>query len=189
MASLIHYGLESFDFQRWQWVNVRRDGQRATVQIDAPGQQHITVWMREDGIHFDRILFTTNADFEPHGLRLAESPRAGQAHTRLIPSEDYIGAPPARSTTPAAPEAYAINCYPNPFNPTTTISIDLPEPGWVLLKVYNAIGQEVATLIEGYKEAGTHRAIFDGAGLSSGIYFYRLDAEHVHATNSMVLEK
>lgn len=66
--------------------------------------------------------------------------------------------------------------YPNPFNPRTTIYFELPNPHFVTLKVYDLLGREVKTLIDEQKHAGTHNVIFDASQLTSGIYFYRLQA-------------
>jgi hypothetical protein len=65
--------------------------------------------------------------------------------------------------------------YPNPFNPSTNISYRLSRPGFVSLKVYNLLGQEVATLVSRSQPTGEHDASFDAAGLPSGIYLYKLD--------------
>jgi hypothetical protein len=79
--------------------------------------------------------------------------------------------------------------YPNPFNTSTRISFDLPKAGLVILKVYNVLGREVATLIEGFRNAGYHSVLFDGSNLSSGIYFYRLEIGDMHEVKKMVMLK
>ena len=64
--------------------------------------------------------------------------------------------------------------YPNPFNPVTNIEYQLPVDAKVTLKVYDVLGSEVATLVDGQMEAGYYKLSFDGAGLASGTYFFRL---------------
>lgn len=81
------------------------------------------------------------------------------------------------------------NNYPNPFNPTTTIAFDLATRSAVELKVYNALGQEVATLVDGLKDAGSHTVNFDAKSLSSGVYFYRLKVGNTVETKRMMLVK
>jgi hypothetical protein len=79
--------------------------------------------------------------------------------------------------------------YPNPFNPTTTISFTIANDGFVTLKVYDIMGCEVASLLEGYRLQGDHRVTFDAGDLPSGVYIYRLEsADHV-VTKKMVLTK
>jgi subtilisin family serine protease len=81
-----------------------------------------------------------------------------------------------RSET-SMPSGFALHQnYPNPFNPTTIISFDLPKSGAVSLNVYNALGELVQTLVGGQLSAGKHGVSFDGSRLSSGVYFYRLQA-------------
>ena len=79
--------------------------------------------------------------------------------------------------------------YPNPFNPFTTISFTLPETGKVNLSVFDISGRLVATLADGWRDAGTHEVTFDGSDLASGIYAYRLEAGEYMASGKMVLVK
>lgn len=79
--------------------------------------------------------------------------------------------------------------YPNPFNPTTTISFDLPVNGNVSLKVFNTSGKEVATLVNETKSAGYYNINFNASNLSSGVYYYRLEANGVSKVMKMALIK
>jgi hypothetical protein len=69
--------------------------------------------------------------------------------------------------------------YPNPFNPSTTIKYELPRAAQVKLIVYNTLGEIVTTLVNEQKPAGDYTVQFDGSGLASGVYFYRLQARQI----------
>jgi len=77
--------------------------------------------------------------------------------------------------------------YPNPFNPSTNIKFRIPDFGFVSLKVYDVLGNEVATLVNEDKTAGSYEVKFDAAGLSSGIYFYKLQAGSLVDSKKMIL--
>jgi hypothetical protein len=79
--------------------------------------------------------------------------------------------------------------YPNPFNPTTTISYELPFTSKVMLKVYNLLGKEVATLVNGTKEAGSHTEQFNASHLASGVYFFKLTANQFSSVRKMLMMK
>jgi len=79
--------------------------------------------------------------------------------------------------------------YPNPFNPTTTIKYQIPELSFVTIKVYDVLGNEVATLVNAKKPEGNYEVKFDAVSLPSGIYFYRLQAGSFVETKKMVLMK
>lgn len=77
--------------------------------------------------------------------------------------------------------------YPNPFNPSTTISYDVPTRSVVTLKIFNVLGQEIATLVNDEAEAGRHQVQWNAAGLPSGVYVYQLKANEFMETKKMVL--
>jgi hypothetical protein len=77
--------------------------------------------------------------------------------------------------------------YPNPFNPTTTVQYSLPDGSYVTLKVFNLIGQEVKTLVEGLQDAGFKSVLLDASTLPSGVYVYRLTAGNFTASRNFVL--
>jgi hypothetical protein len=73
--------------------------------------------------------------------------------------------------------------YPNPFNPSTTIRFALPINAKVSLKIFNTLGQEVATVLNADLEAGIHETIFNSSALSSGVYFYSLKVQGTNSSN------
>lgn len=79
--------------------------------------------------------------------------------------------------------------FPNPFNPMTTIQYELNRQGFMELKVYDLIGNEMATLFSGHQTAGIHRATFEGSRLPSGTYVYRLKTEQGSMSRRMLLIK
>ncbi len=79
--------------------------------------------------------------------------------------------------------------YPNPFNPTTTISYSIPNDGHVTLKVYDVLGNEVASLVDEQKQTGKFDVQFNASSLSSGVYYYQLKAGEFTSTKKLVLMK
>ena len=79
--------------------------------------------------------------------------------------------------------------YPNPFNPNTVIKWEQPANSHVLLKVYDLLGREVATLVNEEKAAGNYKVTFDAKNLANGIYFYRLKAGNYSSVKKMILLK
>ena len=79
--------------------------------------------------------------------------------------------------------------YPNPFNPSTKIAYTIPTNGLVTLKIYNILGKEVQTLVNEIKTSGSYEVNFNGASLSSGVYFYRLESGNFIDTKKMFLLK
>ncbi len=89
-----------------------------------------------------------------------------------------------------APTEFALHgAYPNPFNPSTSISFDLPESCHLSLTIYDLQGRVVAELVDGVRDAGTHEINWNASGMASGLYFYRLEAGEFTASGKMVLMK
>jgi hypothetical protein len=94
------------------------------------------------------------------------------------------------SVNEEVPEMFRLNQnYPNPFNPSTRVGFSLGEREYITLDVYNAAGQKVRTLTEGYMDAGNHELTFSGEGLAAGAYFLRMQAGDYTDTKKMSLIK
>jgi hypothetical protein len=86
------------------------------------------------------------------------------------------------------PQSYFLaQNYPNPFNPSTTIEFAIPKSAFVTLKVYNLLGEEVATLVAEQREAGIHKLNWDAKGLASGVYLYQLEAGSFKQSKKLIL--
>jgi hypothetical protein len=121
----------------------------------------------------------------------------GTTYHYTLFSVDGNGARVERGTVEATPRngamvtEYALyQNYPNPFNPTTSIAFDVVEANRVTLKVYNPLGEQVATLMDGAAGIGHHTVSFDGKNLTSGLYFYTITiGDRFSATRKMLLVK
>jgi parallel beta-helix repeat protein len=95
-----------------------------------------------------------------------------------------------QKTSIQTPKEYALYAnYPNPFNPTTTINFQIPEDGFVTLKVYDILGREVASLVNADKKAGYYSCDFDASKLSSGVYIYKITANNFVQSKKMLMIK
>ena len=95
-----------------------------------------------------------------------------------------------QTTTQQPPQNFELQQnYPNPFNPSTVISYSIAKAGNVTLKVYSLLGQEVATLVNGYQAANTYHVSFNASGLASGVYLYELRSGSNVASGKMLLMK
>ncbi len=105
-------------------------------------------------------------------------PISGEGHPSNLEGEDVL------------PSEFILEQnYPNPFNPSTKISWQSPESSWQTITVYDVLGNEIATLVNGYRIAGNYEIQFDASRLASGIYIYKLQAGSFTNTKKMVLLK
>ena len=108
---------------------------------------------------------------------------ANQSSITITPTPITAIAPPE-----SAPSEYALRQnYPNPFNPTTTIPFSLPSRSFVTLKIFDVMGRDVARIVSEEMPAGSYLKQWNASGLSSGMYFYRLQAGRYAETKRLVL--
>ena len=115
------------------------------------------------------------------------------SYFKLVPrkNNDFSGfVVDVKKETSKLPDSYQLDQnYPNPFNPSTIISYSIPKGNIVTLKIYNVLGQEVKTLVNGYRNSGKYTINFNANNLSSGIYFYSLRAGNYYQVKKMILLK
>ena len=157
---------------RWAYPNTTG----VSIQTNAGTYQYIYTYKRESA-WIDTSVYTiafVQNDANKEVMNVAKG------------SYTPLGTP----SSSEVPEKYSLSQnYPNPFNPRTLIKLTLPEDGSVTLKVYNMIGAEVKTLVEGIHKAGEYNIYFDGSEFSSGVYFYSLRTDKFSATKKMILIK
>ena len=178
----------------WHWTTAWDHGSKTAFEITTPGTYTINVWVREDGVLFDKLLFIIDDTYEPTGEGPPESTRAYGNVAAKANQATRDGLALNRQAE-ELPEAFALKGnYPNPFNPTTTIQFELPEASAVNLEIFDMMGRRVATLIDGNVHAGRHQVQWHatsdaGSRVASGMYLYRLKAGDFVSTKRMALMK
>lgn len=169
------------DYNQWTWVNKTLDQNApATFDITTPGRHIVNLWMREDGLLIDRLLFTTDPNVVPSGAGPQESDRS-------TPTLIEVAEP--------VPRQFSLEPnYPNPFNPATTLRFTLAHPSTPHLSVYDLSGRLVARLVDEPLGPGTFEVVWHGHDehglpLPSGVYFARLETGTFSQTRSMLLVK
>ncbi|TAK66489.1 MAG: T9SS type A sorting domain-containing protein [Bacteroidetes bacterium] len=107
---------------------------------------------------------------------------------KILPTNELPPPPPEASNL--KPETFSLSQnYPNPFNPTTVIQYSVPGSQYISLKIYNVLGKEVATLVDGKQDEGYKMQTWDASGLPSGVYYYRLTASSFTEMKTLILLK
>jgi len=143
---------------------------------------HISFYLT--GLHSgDKIKFRVTITDTSIFYNVAHYPDTGWVVMNVLPPILNV-----ESGNPPTDYELAQN-YPNPFNPNTTIRYEIPERSFVTIKVYDVLGNEIETLTNEEMYAGSYEIEFDGSGLTSGIYYYRITAGSFSQTNKMILIK
>lgn len=144
------------------------------------GYQYDEYWTTNE---LTDVSITQGSYFYPLVFWIEKS--ATSCSLKARPSRFYFDAVESSEPFPTTPLLH--QNYPNPFNPSTTISYDLPARSYVTLRIFNVLGQEVATLVDGEVEAGRHQVPWKGTGLPSGVYLYQSKANNFVETKRMIL--
>jgi hypothetical protein len=148
-----------------------------STDITTPGSLENYLTDGDQYVQYKVFLETTNPGLSPV---LEDVTISWSEFITGIDDEDNFTKPSAFQLLPN---------YPNPFNPTTTIKYSIPSDGFVKLRVFNTLGEEVSTLVNEFKSAGNYEVSFNAANLNSGVYFYKLQAGNFVETKKMILMK
>jgi hypothetical protein len=159
-------------------VTLSGGAQASNIFWQVAGQVTLGTTSDFSGIILCQTLIDMQTGGTLNGRALAQT--AVTLDANIVPVEDEF----------TAPKTFALEQnYPNPFNPTTTIRYGIPEKSIVKITLFNAIGEEVALVLNEEKESGYHQVEFKAAALPSGVYFYQLQAGSFVETKKMVLMK
>ena len=173
-TEFLHHNWDGSD-----WINARRNLSTYDSN-DNLIENIIQIWSETEWLEVDRLFYTfdLNGNLVEYGTIF------------FIVYVDYADIVVVSVVDEAIPFVYSLNQnYPNPFNPATTIEYSLPNAGDVTLIIYNLLGEEVARLIDSYQPSGEHNTTWNASNVSSGIYFFRLQAGDFVQTRKMVLLK
>ncbi|MCX6162480.1 MAG: T9SS type A sorting domain-containing protein [Ignavibacteriae bacterium] len=170
----------SLNFSGFKETKIKLDEENFTIISKFKDDFSVT----EEEITGLQIEYETGKNFKESKLE------TGIALISEIVNKENISSKDQQDNTLKEKESYfdAKN-YPNPFNPSTTISYTLKESSYVKLSVYDRLGREVKTLVEDQQNAGTHTVEFNGSSLPSGIYFFRIKTNERTEVKKMILAK
>ncbi|REL38237.1 T9SS C-terminal target domain-containing protein [Rhodohalobacter sp. SW132] len=176
-----------------KWMRMQHETMDAMIvgNFDVETQSS-TVTFPDSGEWFDFVTGTTlNAETADQTFELQPGEVRIYTSQFVEPAGEDVFVSSERQEESTQPQTFRLNPnYPNPFNPTTNISYEIPERSDVTIAVYDMLGREVATLVQDQQHpAGTFTVSFDASGLSSGIYFTRLEAGSTSVTRKMSLIK
>ncbi len=136
------------------------------------------------------VLPPVVAIYKEGGNKYSAFAYAGYGPTNVYANQENLAAVGIDPISGNVPKTFKLEQnYPNPFNPTTTISFDIAKAGLTKIKVYNTLGVEVATLVNESLNEGSYKVKFDASGLSSGVYFYKIETGEFSDVRKMTLVK
>ncbi|MGB5529782.1 MAG: T9SS type A sorting domain-containing protein [Ignavibacteriaceae bacterium] len=157
------------------------------------GTTNLGIWPQNVGMMNGQSSLSPSQGAKP-GFRFVNDDSCFAVYSLLGPYDVWAAfgcsGPVSVEDVSVVPDNYSISQnYPNPFNPSTTIKYSIPQASFVKIKVYNTLGQVIAELVNQEIQIGNHEVSFDARNLTSGIYFYRIEAGNFVETRKMILIK
>ncbi len=172
------------------FVSDGNGGDSTRISLQDGNNNYENFWDANFANNPNKIRITTGSKFtELQGILYYS-----YSNYKLCPrkADDFIGFTPTdiKELEAKAPKTFTLEQnYPNPFNPSTIIRFSVPKESMVTLKIFNILGQEVETLVNQQKLPGTYQVSFDAGKLSSGVYFYSINAGNFYQVKKMMLLK
>ena len=182
LKSVIYYGLRdsnqmTFNYAYAPYSNTYRDSLKVLISVDGGLTYPFEVFNK--GGNGLATAPATSTAFSPNN--------SGQWSTDTVQLEGIVSVEPISGSVP---DGFTLSQnYPNPFNPATKITFSIPARTYASLKVYDIAGREIRSYVNAFIQAGVYSVDFDGSGLASGVYFYRLVTDEFVETKKMVLIK
>jgi len=174
---------------RFRLSFILKDQQSSTIKaihsIDLDSLNLAVFTADSFGMSYDRLVMVVmNVD-----SAMGENETAGYSYQLNLMTTPIVENLPSGTDNSFPPTFSLYQNYPNPFNPKTTIEFDLPKSTRVTVKVFNLLGEEVATLLSTSLPSGSHSVEWDASKMTSGVYLYRLQADDYVETRKMVMMK
>jgi len=167
----------------WDFT-VKTNIPQKTVVVQLSGTENLP---EEYSVEIFDLDMENILDNEYNSFSFVSGKGLSERHFRIIVSSLQESEPEEQTLKPKL--FLTANCYPNPFNSQTSIQYELSKPGKVTISIFNVVGQQVQVHDTGYKEQGTYEFMFDASSLTTGIYFYRVDAGYASMTGKMLYMK
>jgi hypothetical protein len=154
----------------------------ADIMFDKNGKLYGLSGTLSTDVNFLLVIDTTNG----FGYKINTTAKTGLQALALNPD----GVANFDASFTQIPKEFSLEQnYPNPFNPVTSIQYNLPVSAQVELRVFDALGKEIVTLVDGYRQPGVHKEYFDASGMASGVYYYKIIAGSFSDAKKMVVVK
>jgi len=168
-------------------VTLGGDAQASNIFWQVAGQVTIGTTAAMKGIILCQTLIEMQTGATLNGRALAQTAVTLDANSIISPTGGITAVEFEDGSVPQ--EFVLFQNYPNPFNPSTTIKFALPANMYLALSVYNIIGEKITEIFKGKMDEGYHEMMFNASGLSSGVYFYKIESENFISTKKMILMK